>query len=132
MIREHGARSFIACAQENGKILVVGGPAIVHTGAAEHFEKLIEWGYVHLLFAGNALAAHDIESALFGTSLGVNPRSKALSRRRRTKIIMRAINAIRRRGRHQAGGDKRAAQERHHVSLREEQCRFCPGRLHPR
>jgi lysine-ketoglutarate reductase/saccharopine dehydrogenase-like protein (TIGR00300 family) len=70
MIREM-AREFQRAKAENGKILVVGGPAIVHTGAAEHFEKLIEWGYVNLLFAGNALAAHDIENALFGTSLGV-------------------------------------------------------------
>lgn len=57
--------------KSGGKILVVGGPAIVHTGAGEHFEKLIEWGYVNLLFAGNALATHDIEQALYGTSLGV-------------------------------------------------------------
>ena len=67
VIREM-AREFKRVRDEKGKILVVGGPAIVHTGAVEHFEKLIEWGFVHLLFAGNALAAHDIENALFGTS----------------------------------------------------------------
>lgn len=52
--------------------LVVGGPAIVHTGSVPHFSKLIRGGYVHRLFAGNALATHDIEQALFGTSLGVH------------------------------------------------------------
>ena len=54
------------------KILWVGGPAIVHTGAAPALVALIEEGYVDVLFAGNALATHDIESALFGTSLGVD------------------------------------------------------------
>ena len=73
---------------------MVAGPAIVHTGAAEHFEKLIEWGYVQLLFAGNALAAHDIENALFGTSLGVNLEHGALPDQG-TQNHMRAINAVR-------------------------------------
>ena len=68
VIREM-AREFKRAREEAGKILVVAGPAVVHTGAAEHLEKLIEWGYVDLLFAGNALAVHDIENALFGTSL---------------------------------------------------------------
>ena len=54
------------------KILWVGGPAIVHTGAGKALEALISEGYVDVLFAGNALAAHDIESALYGTSLGVD------------------------------------------------------------
>ncbi|MGA8115849.1 MAG: TIGR00300 family protein [Actinocatenispora sp.] len=54
------------------KVLWVGGPAIVHTGAAPAMVSLVEAGYVDVLFAGNALAAHDIESAIFGTSLGVD------------------------------------------------------------
>ena len=54
------------------KILWVGGPAIVHTGAAPAMVALIEAGYVDVLFAGNALATHDIEASLFGTSLGVD------------------------------------------------------------
>ena len=57
------------------KILFVGGPAIVHTGAGQHLEALIRGGFVDVLFAGNALAAHDIESALFGTSLGISLKS---------------------------------------------------------
>jgi lysine-ketoglutarate reductase/saccharopine dehydrogenase-like protein (TIGR00300 family) len=58
--------------RDGGRILVVGGPAIVHTGSARLLVRLIELGYVQVLFAGNALAAHDIESALFGTSLGID------------------------------------------------------------
>ena len=53
------------------KILLVGGPAIIHTGAGPVLEQLIRDGWIDVLFAGNALAAHDIESALYGTSLGV-------------------------------------------------------------
>jgi lysine-ketoglutarate reductase/saccharopine dehydrogenase-like protein (TIGR00300 family) len=54
------------------KILWVGGPAVVHTGAAPAMVRLVEAGFVDVLFAGNALATHDIESALYGTSLGVD------------------------------------------------------------
>jgi lysine-ketoglutarate reductase/saccharopine dehydrogenase-like protein (TIGR00300 family) len=54
-----------------GRILVVAGPAVVHTGSGPHLCRLIRGGYVHTLFAGNALATHDMEEALFGTSLGV-------------------------------------------------------------
>jgi hypothetical protein len=54
------------------KILAVLGPAVVHTGGAAHIVRLIRDGYLHVLFAGNALATHDIEQALYGTSLGVS------------------------------------------------------------
>jgi lysine-ketoglutarate reductase/saccharopine dehydrogenase-like protein (TIGR00300 family) len=53
------------------KNLVVAGPAVIHTGAREYLCELIERGYVDLLFAGNALATHDIEYSFYGTSLGV-------------------------------------------------------------
>jgi lysine-ketoglutarate reductase/saccharopine dehydrogenase-like protein (TIGR00300 family) len=54
------------------KVLWVGGPGIVHTGAAPAMVELVRAGFVDVLFAGNALATHDIESALYGTSLGVD------------------------------------------------------------
>lgn len=54
------------------KILVVSGPAVVHTGAAPALAGLIRDGYVDVLFGGNALAVHDIESQLYGTSLGLD------------------------------------------------------------
>ncbi len=57
---------------KGGKIVVVGGPAVVHTGCAQILADLIKEGYVDKIFAGNALATHDIENALYGTSLGVN------------------------------------------------------------
>ncbi len=93
VIREVAAEIALA-RQSGGKILVVAGPAVVHTGAGEHFEKLIEWGYVDRLFAGNALAAHDIEQALYGTSLGVYLERGALADEGHENH-MRAINAIR-------------------------------------
>src|SRR3981081_1374901 len=55
-----------------GRILVVAGPGVVHTGAGRYLSRLIELGFVQVLFAGNALAVHDVEAALFGTALGVN------------------------------------------------------------
>jgi len=55
-----------------GRIAVVAGPVVVHTGGVEHFAELIRLGYVDLVLAGNALAVHDIEYALSGTSLGID------------------------------------------------------------
>ena len=57
---------------EGKKVLWVGGPGVVHTGAAPAMVALVKAGYVDILFAGNALATHDIESALYGTSLGID------------------------------------------------------------
>lgn len=93
IIREM-AREFRRAREEGGKILLVGGPAIVHTGAAEHLVRIIDAGYVHLLFAGNALAVHDIENALYGTSLGVYLDEGSLVEKGHENH-MRAINAIR-------------------------------------
>jgi lysine-ketoglutarate reductase/saccharopine dehydrogenase-like protein (TIGR00300 family) len=59
-------------AKKGGKIVVVSGPAVVHTGAREWLARLINKGYIDLLLTGNALAVHDIEAAFFGTSLGVS------------------------------------------------------------
>ncbi len=103
IIREM-AREFKRTREGKGKILVVAGPAVVHTGAAEHLERLIQWGYVDLLFAGNALAVHDIENALFGTSLGVNLGRADLADQGHENH-MRAINAVR-----EAGGIARAVE----------------------
>jgi len=76
------------------KVLWVGGPAIVHTGAAPAMVALVEAGYVDVLFAGNALATHDIESALFGTSLGVDL-AKGSGVPHGHEHHIRAINTIR-------------------------------------
>ncbi len=79
------------------KILWVAGPAVIHTGAAPAVVRLIHAGYVDVLFAGNALAAHDIEGALYGTSLGVNL-SEGVGVEHGHEHHIRAINTIRRCG----------------------------------
>ena len=56
----------------DGRIVVVAGPVVIHTGGGRHLEALIRSGYVQALLTGNALAVHDIETNLFGTSLGVD------------------------------------------------------------
>ncbi|MDT3776006.1 TIGR00300 family protein [Nitrospira sp. MA-1] len=56
----------------SGKVLFAGGPAIIHAGGREALAWIIEAGYIHVLFCGNALAAHDMEASLYGTSLGYN------------------------------------------------------------
>ncbi|MDP2181879.1 MAG: TIGR00300 family protein [Actinomycetota bacterium] len=77
--------------------IVVAGPAVIHTGAAPHLARLVEMGYVSVLFGGNAVAVHDIESALYGTSFGVSMIQGA-------PILgghehhLRAINTVRRYG----------------------------------
>lgn len=80
-----------------GAILFVGGPAVIHTGAGRYLSALIRGGYVQVLFAGNALAAHDIESALYGTSLGISLDS-GLGMEHGHEHHIRAINEIRRAG----------------------------------
>jgi lysine-ketoglutarate reductase/saccharopine dehydrogenase-like protein (TIGR00300 family) len=80
-----------------GKIAVVAGPVVVHTGGGAYFQDLIRAGYVDTLLAGNALAVHDVEQALFGTSLGVDLNTgKAIEGGHRHH--MRAINTIARAG----------------------------------
>jgi lysine-ketoglutarate reductase/saccharopine dehydrogenase-like protein (TIGR00300 family) len=85
-------------AKANGqKVLWVGGPGIVHTGAAPAMVALVEAGFVDILFAGNALATHDIESSLYGTSLGVDlARGRGVEHGHEHHI--RAINTIRKAG----------------------------------
>lgn len=91
------ARDLVANRRDGGKTLVVGGPAIVHTGSGPLLERLIREGYVNKLFAGNALAAHDIEHAMFGTSLGVHLADASIAEAGHEHHL-RAINRIRRCG----------------------------------
>jgi lysine-ketoglutarate reductase/saccharopine dehydrogenase-like protein (TIGR00300 family) len=84
--------------RESGeKLLAVLGPAVVHTGSVEHICRLIRAGYLNVLFAGNALATHDIEQALYGTSLGVWL-DRGLPAEEGHEHHLRAINTIRRVG----------------------------------
>jgi len=78
----------------NGKILFVLGPAVIHTGAGRYVAELIRRDYVQVIFGGNAIVTHDVEAALFGTSLGVDLRSgEQVEGGHRNHL--RAINAIR-------------------------------------
>ncbi len=85
------------------RILWVCGPAVVHTGAAPAMSALIDAGYVDVLFAGNALATHDIESAIYGTSLGVDL-SKGSGVDHGHEHHIRAINQVRHYGLDRRGG----------------------------
>ncbi len=73
------ASEIIKTKMAGGKIAVVSGPAVVHTGAAPSLAELIRNGYVDVLLAGNAVAVHDIERQLFGTSLGMDCSGNARS-----------------------------------------------------
>ena len=88
-----------------GRIAFVAGPVVVHTGGSAHFQELIRTGFVDVVLAGNALAVHDVEQALFGTSLGVDMNTgKAIEGGHRNH--MRAINTICR-----AGGLRQAVEQ---------------------
>ena len=85
-----------------GRIAFVAGPVLVHTGGTEYFCELVRLGFVDVLLSGNALAVHDIEVALSGTSLGIDlTTGHPVEHGHRNH--MRAINAVRR-----AGGIARA------------------------
>jgi len=83
--------------QAGEKILAVLGPAVVHTGSVPHVVELIRMGYLNVLFAGNALATHDLEQAFFGTSLGVSL-DRGLPADEGHEHHLRTINRIRRIG----------------------------------
>jgi lysine-ketoglutarate reductase/saccharopine dehydrogenase-like protein (TIGR00300 family) len=76
-----------------GKIVFVGGPAIIHTGAADSVSTLIKLGYINAVLAGNALAVHDIENATLGTSLGMNVHDGTLAVRG-YRNHMQTINSV--------------------------------------
>jgi len=82
---------------KGGRVLLVGGPAIVHTGSGPYLCELIRRGYIQVLFAGNALATHDIEQSIYGTSLGVHL-GRGTSVEAGHEHHLRAINTVRRAG----------------------------------
>jgi lysine-ketoglutarate reductase/saccharopine dehydrogenase-like protein (TIGR00300 family) len=83
--------------KEKGKVCVVAGPAVIHTGAHHDLAWLIQQGFVHVLFAGNALATHDMEASLYGTSLGMSLQSGAITHGGHEHHL-RTINLIRKLG----------------------------------
>lgn len=70
MIR-HVADRMRAAREAGGRVLLVAGPAAIHTGAGPDLATLVEQGWISCLFTGNGFATHDLESNVLGTSLGV-------------------------------------------------------------
>jgi lysine-ketoglutarate reductase/saccharopine dehydrogenase-like protein (TIGR00300 family) len=71
LLIRHVAERVRAAREEGGKVLLVAGPAAIHTGAGADLARLVREGWIHCLFTGNGFATHDIESNVLGTSLGV-------------------------------------------------------------
>jgi len=82
-----------AVREQGKKVVVVAGPVVVHTGGANPLSELVRMGWVDALLAGNALAVHDIEAALLGTSLGIRQKD-GRQEEHGHRNHMRAINAI--------------------------------------
>ncbi len=80
-----------------GKVVVTAGPVVIHTGGAKHLSTLIREGYVQGLLGGNAIAVHDIEQSLMGTSLGVDMQ-KGTPVRGGHRHHLKVINTVRRYG----------------------------------
>ncbi len=85
-IRDHG-----------GKVVVTAGPVVIHTGGGEHLSHLIREGYVQALLGGNAIAVHDMEQSMLGTSLGVDMK-RGVSVRGGHRHHLKVINIVRRYG----------------------------------
>ncbi|HET6954851.1 MAG TPA: TIGR00300 family protein [Acidimicrobiales bacterium] len=86
-----------AARAHGGKVLVVAGPAVVHTGGAPDLARLVEDGWVDVLFAGNGFASHDIEANVLGTSLGVSV-AEGFPTEGGHANHLRVINEVRRHG----------------------------------
>jgi len=82
---------------QGGKVVVTAGPVVIHTGGSQHLARLIREGYVQALLGGNAIAVHDIEQSLMGTSLGVDMK-RGIAVRGGHRHHLKVINLIRRCG----------------------------------
>lgn len=80
-----------------GKVVVTAGPVVIHTGGGEHLARLIREGYVQALLGGNAIAVHDMEQNMMGTSLGVDMK-RGVAVRGGHRHHLKVINTIRRYG----------------------------------
>jgi len=87
------AKEMIRIKERGGKTVVVAGPVVVHTGGADALASIIKEGYVSGFLGGNAIAVHDIEYRLFGTSLGVDLKT-GIAAEHGHSHHMRSINTI--------------------------------------
>ncbi|MFC3688404.1 TIGR00300 family protein [Aquipuribacter hungaricus] len=88
------AEQMRAVKEAGQKVLWVLGPAVVHTGAAPSLAALVRGGWVDVMFGGNAIATHDVEQSMYGTSLGVDL-SAGSGVEHGHEHHLRAINAVR-------------------------------------
>jgi lysine-ketoglutarate reductase/saccharopine dehydrogenase-like protein (TIGR00300 family) len=82
---------------QGGKVVVSAGPVVIHTGGGEHLARLVREGYVQSLLGGNAIAVHDMEQSMMGTSLGVDMK-RGVSVRGGHRHHLKVINTVRRYG----------------------------------
>lgn len=82
---------------QGGKVVVTAGPVVIHTGGSQHLARLIRQGYVQALLGGNAIAVHDMEQSLMGTSLGVDMK-RGVAVRGGHRHHLKIINLVRRYG----------------------------------
>jgi lysine-ketoglutarate reductase/saccharopine dehydrogenase-like protein (TIGR00300 family) len=97
LVVEQIARELRQIRDQGGKVVVTAGPVVIHTGGGEHLAKLIREGYVQALLGGNAIAVHDIEQSIMGTSLGVDMQ-RGVSVRGGHRHHLKVINTVRRYG----------------------------------
>jgi lysine-ketoglutarate reductase/saccharopine dehydrogenase-like protein (TIGR00300 family) len=90
------ARMLVEEKRRGGYVIWVTGPALVHSRARDNLVWFIRNGYVQALLAGNAVAVHDIEAAVVGTTLGMTAEGQPSAGGHAAH--MRAINAVRRAG----------------------------------
>ncbi|MEN9202365.1 MAG: TIGR00300 family protein [Thermostichus sp. DG_1_6_bins_120] len=83
--------------ERGGKTVVVAGPVVIHTGGGSHLATLVREGYVQALLGGNAIAVHDLEQNLYGTSLGVDL-ARGTAVKGGHKHHLKTINLIRKYG----------------------------------
>jgi lysine-ketoglutarate reductase/saccharopine dehydrogenase-like protein (TIGR00300 family) len=91
------AREMRKTREAGEKVVVVAGPAVVHSGGDEALARLVRNGWVDVLLTGNAFAVHDLEKSILKTSLGVCQMSgRAVEGGSRNHLF--AINAVNRKG----------------------------------
>ena len=97
LVVEQIAWEWFRLRQRQGRVVVVAGPVVIHTGGGGHLAWLVREGYVQALLGGNAIAVHDVEQALMGTSLGVDLQ-QGVAVHGGHRHHLKAINTIRRCG----------------------------------
>ena len=126
------ARDAAPGADEGRLTIAVVGPAVVHTGAAHDLARLVEMGHVGVVFGGNAVATHDIEAALFGTSLGISMEEGTPIARRPASTTCAPSTPVRRCGGIAAAVEQGVLSGGLMYTLRQDRHAVRAGRQHPR